>query len=106
MSPRERATAVLQGLREREQTRGTQRLVIEEGPDPVTNPKGEQVGVEMMVRLYDGKDEVQIDPHRVFVNPPTRMDKDSETDPNGALWHILWDSVITSPNRRQWVRAR
>src|SRR3990167_2197998 len=52
-------------------TKGGRRLVFDQLPAPVIGKQGELVGVDVMVRLFDGATEVRIDPHRVIINPPT-----------------------------------
>lgn len=54
-----------------EVTKGLRRLVFDQKPQLVRNQLGEAVGVEVMVRLFVGLDEIHIDPHRVIINPPT-----------------------------------
>src|SRR3990167_9889956 len=52
-------------------TKGGRRLVFDQLPAPVIGKQGELVGIDVMVRLFDGATEVRIDPHRVIINPPT-----------------------------------
>ena len=71
----ERTTAVLNALAGKAQgyvsVRGPLRLIFDRLPTLVRNKAGEVVGVEVMVRLFRGVDEIPIDPHRVIINPPT-----------------------------------
>ena len=69
-----RALAVLTGFEGRStlvRQRDTRTLRFDQLPTPVRNQKGETIGVDVMVRLFDGLREIRIDPHRVIVNPPT-----------------------------------
>lgn len=75
-------------------------------------------GVEVWVRLHEDGVEVRIDPHRVFINPPLQIVKSQaegmnvdtgeffsrqvQMDPEAAFWSILWDSVDSTPNSRNW----
>mgnify|MGYP001562264405 CR=1 FL=1 len=69
-----RALAVLDAFAGRStlvRQRDTRRLIFDQLPLPVRNRKGEIVGVEVMVRLFEGTREIRIDGHRRIINPPT-----------------------------------
>lgn len=99
-----------------ENIRGTRRLVLTQGPDLVAGG----AALEVWVRLYDGDNELKIDPHRVFVNPPLKLVTDDRTGldlemgkfierqtvegPETAFWDILWSSVDDNPHRRGWQK--
>jgi hypothetical protein len=110
VTPNTKANAVCAAVKGGDQMRGTQRLVIIDGPSPVEG------GFEVWAQLYEDGVEVRMDQHRVFINPPTqvmvddRVGIDVETgefitpvvrdDPAGAFWTVLWDSILANPNPR------
>lgn len=101
-----------------EQERDGRRLVLSAPPGLVYDANGEPSGVDAWVRLFEGGRELPVDPHRIFINPPTGVvvdDRDgfdiatgkfvkpqSRQDPKAAFWNILWDSVTGTPNPRGW----
>lgn len=62
--------------------------------------QGRAVGVDAWVRLFRHGREVPVDPHRIFINPPLKHR--GGFDPRGAFEHILWDSVMDTPNPKGW----
>lgn len=95
-TPAMKAQAILGALDGRESVRGEQRLVISRSPSEVEG------GFEVWVRLYVNGEEVHIDPHRVFINPPLRIGGETDLDPQRAFWAMLWGSVTSTPHRRGW----
>lgn len=105
-----------------QRTRGALRLVLTEEPRVVAHrATGEPVGVELWVELYENGQPVDIDPHRVIVNPPTRVvaapeerdeagnvtrPRETLLDPLGALWDVLWASVESHPSPETKARPR
>lgn len=57
---------------------GKIRIIL--GPKPYANPDtGEIIGYQIWVKLFDANNnEVNIDPHRVFINPPDNSYYDSD----------------------------
>ncbi len=100
-----RMNQILKAFRQREQTRKNLRLVIEEGPRAVRTAKGAVKGFAVSVRLFEGKVEVPVDRHRVFINPPLNIFEDGKLvySPRAALWEILWESVLTNPAPEGWT---
>ena len=45
-------------------------LVLDAAPAFIRNRDGVVVGIDAMVRLFDGAREIPVDPHRILVNPP------------------------------------
>lgn len=109
-----RAEIVYAVLGPGEQTRGRRRLVITGArPELVRNAAGEPAGVGVHVELWDGDIPVDVDPHRVIVNPPLQVvEAPEERDDAGqitaprtvrrapaeAFWDALWASVETYPS--------
>lgn len=108
---------------EKATTREGKTLVFERKPEFILNKRGEIVGVDAMVRMFDADGtEIPIDPHRVIVNPPTvprsgiqETDTGQKDDlgraivtrkltPDPALaWEeAVWDSVLAAPNPGGW----
>src|SRR3990167_2691385 len=54
-------------------TRNGLRLVFDAAPQFIANRAGDLVGIDATIRAFRGADELQIDPHRIFVNPPTQV---------------------------------
>ena len=93
-----------------QRTRGNKRLVMTSRPELLMNARMVPVGVQVMVKMYDGRGEVKIDPDRRFVNPPWLVavhgknghDRELRADAVTALWDALWDSVLEFPNAAGW----
>lgn len=112
------------------QERDGYRLELTEAPSMILGKRGEIIGVDAWVMLFDEKgEEVRIDPHRRFINPPLQVveqravyetdergkavtDKDGKPmllsprvlrhDPEAAYWEVLWQSVMGVPNAKGW----
>lgn len=109
--------------------RGPYRLVLDAEPGLIFGPDGSAVGVDALVRLFRGADEIPVDPHRPFINPPEQIvtaraayvldgrgkaipDRNGEpelirprtlaADPVAAFYGALWDSLLEHPNPRGW----
>lgn len=101
-----------------EDVRGGRRIVLDSPVGLIRNKRGDVIGVDAWVRLFEGKDEVPIDPHRIVINPPTHVVVDGREGidveqgefverrtveaPQEAFWEALWDSVTSTPNPRGW----
>lgn len=102
-----------------EKMRAGQRLVFTRQPEYVYDRRGDVIGVDAWVELYDQHgNEVPIDPHRRIVNPPTvpragvrvlpnpddpdRPGRELTTDPAAAFFEAVWDSVADVPNPAGW----
>lgn len=110
ITPNDKAKVVCDLIKGGEQVREGQRLVVLRGPSPVEG------GFEVWAQLYDKSVKVDMDQHRVFINPPTQIvvkdkvvtnedtgefeERVVRQDPAEAFWTILWDSVLTTPNPR------
>ncbi|MDZ4249980.1 MAG: hypothetical protein U0990_07810, partial [Candidatus Nanopelagicales bacterium] len=65
-------------------------LVLDAAPAFIRNKRGEVVGIDAMVRLFDGVREIPIDPHRILVNPPL-VPRANLTYEEGALELVQGD---------------
>lgn len=82
--------------------RGLMDLLLDAKPAFVRDSGGHVVGIDAMVRLFDSNgDEVTIDPHRRFINPPVLL-ADRARDPLQAFYEMLADSITTAPNAVGW----
>ncbi len=101
---KDRVRQIVRGVKSKAQIRNGRRLVIERGPSAVRNDAGEVVGVSVYVRLFEGRVEVPIDRHRIFINPPIQLIKNGKRvrKPIETFWSILWESVETNPASEGW----
>lgn len=82
-------------------------LVVAKQPRLFTGAAAAATGVDAWVRLYrdfgnEVLDELPVDPHRIFTNPPTRTVKGGEENAAAAFEDMLWTSVLTNPNPPGW----
>lgn len=121
MTQSDRALAVCNALHNATQARskgaqrtvGDKRLVMLEEPRLVLGSEGQPLGVEVWVELTIEGVVQDIDPHRIFINPPTcivtaQEERDEAgnvtqprqrvVDPVGALWEVLWQQVDAHPS--------
>lgn len=95
-------------------------LVFDAIPDVVRDKQGAVIGVDAWVRAFRRGEEVQIDPHRRFVNPPTMVPDGTfrtlvnpftkeeferpnhREDPWAAYLDELFSSIETAPNPKGW----
>lgn len=99
--------------RRRVHVQGKRRLVFDEPVQPYLHPTtGEPVGVHAMIRLFDGDEEIPIDPHRIFINPPVHVEDPAtelgdesapvRVDPKRAFLNAIWESVDDIPHPEGW----
>lgn len=127
---RARAEAVAEGLwnattarsKGAQRSRGARRLVMTAEPRLVAHSAtGEPCGVEVWVELTENGVVQDIDDHRVFINPPTRVvtaeavldaagnvitPRQYLDDPVAALWEVLWQQVDSHPSPETRAKPR
>lgn len=94
--------------------RGGLSLVFDRDPQIIRNRLGEVVGVDATIRAFRNANEIRLDQHRVFINPPTQVPDggsvivDGEEratyreDPLEAYLTALFESIETAPNPKGW----
>lgn len=92
-------------------------VVFDAEPEFITNKAGEIIGVDATVRAFRGADELEIDPHRICINPPTSVRDGTFTervdargrrttvpgykdDPHAAYVEWLMESIRSAPNAK------
>lgn len=123
MKPDERVNILLDRAKDMVKTRTSngRQLTITRGPEPVLNPDGDVIGVQVWVDVMVGSLPLDIDPHRVIINPPTHIvtapaeydilgweskPKTTTLDPVQAMWDVLYDSVISHPSPNTKFKER
>lgn len=92
--------AAIRGLGGTVLAKGDLTLVIDEVGLFINHRTQEPTGVDAWVRLFHHGSELPVDPHRIFINPPLIHNR--IYDPRAAFEHILWQSVIGTPNPKGW----
>lgn len=91
---------------------------FDERPKLIRDRLGQIVGIDAMVRVFRGNNEIRIDPHRICINPPimvpdgttspvvvngvTRQVANLELNPREAYLRWLVDSIRDNPNQDGW----
>lgn len=92
-------------------SRGGVSIVFDERPALIRDRAGLVVGVDAMVRVFRGTNEVKVDPHRICINPPVMVpdrgvDADGmatyREDPAEAYLTWLVESLRDAPNAKGW----
>ena len=96
------------------------RVVFDAEPQAILDQDGNSVGIDALVRVFDSDRELEVDPHRVFINPPIMvpdggfeeyLDKSSnktvriptyKEDAEAAYLQSLEDSIKQAPNSKGW----
>lgn len=90
-------------------------------PQPILDKEGRVIGLDVLVRVYVGGIEQQVDPHRVVINPPMlvpdgtfRQETDERgnkvqrpnfrEDPREAFLQVVEQSIRDTPNPAEWVK--
>lgn len=76
--------------------RGGLVLLFDAEPELQYNAAGEPVGIDAWVRAFRGGNEIKIDPHRRFFNPPVGR------NPLVEYEQMLFDQIAEEPNARGW----
>ncbi len=85
--------------------RGKYKFVFQAAPDAICDKQDDIVGVDALVRVYQGKDELKVDPHRICINPPTSVVSKAgkiRYDPREAYLRWLEENVLQVPNEEGW----
>lgn len=102
--------------------RGGDRIVFDDEPRFIRDRAGDVIGVDAMVRVFRGGEELRIDPHRICVNPPVMVRTPGtrvvhreiggvqrrielprfDVDPGEAYLQWLEESLRETPNARGW----
>lgn len=100
-------------------TRGGRTIEFQRAPQVILDRASNLIGIDALVRVFVGANEQQVDPHRIFVHPPTMVHDgtfttitnrfghsvdlpNSREDPLEAYYQALEHSLTVAPNPLGW----